>query len=68
MNSRNSSELDLEHGLPTTPADVEALRRINRSQSVPTEEYLRFLASLTPGPAAALRTRPGPRGLPFVLP
>jgi hypothetical protein len=68
MSSRDSSELDLESGLPTTAADVEALRRISRSQSVTTEEYLRFLASLTPESAAVLRARPGPRGLPFVLP
>jgi hypothetical protein len=68
MSSSDSFELDLERGLPTTAADVEALRRLSQSQSVSTEQYLRFLACLTPATPAALRGRPGPQGPPFVLP
>ncbi len=53
--SRDSDLLDLERGLPTTPADVLALRRIKRGRRLSTEEYLRALAQLPPRPPA---TRP----------
>ena len=65
--------LDLERGLPTTAADVEALRRARAPVGPPsaadTAEYLRFLASLPPPSPAELRARPGPApGPPFRLP
>lgn len=65
--------LDLERGLPTTPADVAALRRARAPSGPPsaadTAEYLRFLASLPQPSAAELRSRPGPaQGPPFRLP
>jgi hypothetical protein len=68
MSSSDSSDLDLEKGLPTSVADVEALRRLSRSRSVTTEQYLRFLAWLKQATPAELRGRPGPHGAPFVLP
>lgn len=59
--------LDLERDLPTTAADVEALRR-HRPGPMDGHAYLRFLASLPPPSWKALRVRPGPRGeRPFEL-
>jgi hypothetical protein len=65
--------LDLERGLPTTPADVAALRRARAPAGPPSAAsaaaYLRFAASLPPPSAAELRARPGPApGPPFRLP
>lgn len=66
MSSGDSAEtLDLDRDLPTTPAEVAALRRVRRSP-VTLEDYLRFLAALEP-PPDALRRRPGPCGEPFSL-
>jgi hypothetical protein len=44
--SRDSDLLDLERGIPTTPADVLALRRVKHSRRLSTEDYLRALARL----------------------
>lgn len=55
--SRDSELLDLERGLPTTPADILALRRIKGSRRLSTEEYLRALASLPPRPRDRSRKR-----------
>jgi hypothetical protein len=57
----NESLIDLERGLPTTQADIEALRRARRSPPMSPSEYLRFLSSLTVS-MKALRERRGPRG------
>lgn len=68
MSSKRPSEpLDLERGLPTTPADVEALRRARSLTRLSPEAYLRFLAQFPPPDEAALRARRGPRGEPFKL-
>ncbi|MCG6928509.1 MAG: hypothetical protein LJF30_24775 [Acidobacteria bacterium] len=55
--SEDSDLLDLESGLPTTPADVLALRRVRRSRRLSTEEYLRALARLPPRPPGAAASR-----------
>lgn len=63
MPSNERSELlDLEKGLPTTPADVLALRRLRQPRPVSTGDYLRFLALLGPPRPEDLRGRRGPRG------
>ena len=69
MSSSDRSEpLDLEKGLPTTPDDVAALRRIRRSGPILTsEQYFRLLAALPQPSAEDLRRRRGPRGEPFRL-
>ena len=69
MSSSGRSEpLDLEKGLPTTPEDVAALRRLRRSGPILTpEEYFRFLAALPQPSADDLRRRRGPWGEPFRL-
>ena len=55
--SRDSDLLDLEKGLPTTPADILALRRIRQSRRVSTVDYLRALARLPPRPPDSARER-----------
>jgi hypothetical protein len=55
--SQASEPLDLETGLPTTPADVVALRRIRGDRWLSTEDYLRAEARLPSLPRAALRAR-----------
>jgi hypothetical protein len=68
MSSRERSEpLDLERGLPTTRADVVALRRIRGLGTLPTAAYLSALASLPRPSWETLRARPGPRGEVFDL-
>lgn len=65
---RPSDAFDLDRDLPTTTADVEALRRA-RVRGGSTEEYLRFLRDLGHVPAERLRERRLPRGdAPFRLP
>ena len=64
----HSEPLDLDHGLPTTDADVAILRRLRQPSTLATEDYLRFLALLVPPSTEALRARRGPRGEPFRLP
>jgi hypothetical protein len=48
VSSSDSHLLDLERGLPTSPADVLALRRAKASRRLSTEDYLRALARLPP--------------------
>lgn len=56
--SRRSEPLDLERGLPTTPEDVAALRRIRAARRrLSTADYLRALSQLPPLPPEALRRR-----------
>lgn len=60
--NERSDLLDLEKGLPTTPADVLALRRLRLPRTVSTADYLRFLALLGPARPEHLRARRGPHG------
>ena len=60
--NERSDRLDLEKGLPTSPADVLALRRLRQPRPVSTAEFLRFLALLGPPRPQDLRARRGPRG------
>jgi hypothetical protein len=69
MKSSNRSEpLDLDRDLPTTQADVLALRRAKAlTPPLDLDDYLRFLAQLPP--PAVVRARPAPRAFPiFELP
>jgi hypothetical protein len=52
--SSRRSEIDFERGVPTTPADVEALRRVRLRRRLSTEDYLSALARL-PAPPGELR-------------
>jgi hypothetical protein len=66
--SEPSETLNLERDLPTSPADVAALRRAMAAAALDLEGYLRFLAQLPVPTAAALRARRAPRGeLPFEI-
>ena len=64
--SSRHSEIDFERGVPTTPADVEALRRVRLRRRLSTEDYLRALARLTPPSRDRQRGREG-GGEPFRL-
>ena len=67
--SDSSDDLDLERGLPVTPADVAAQRRAHEaSRTMTFTEYLAFLASFPPASYEELKQRPHPRGEPFTLP
>lgn len=55
--SKDSELLDLQRGIPTTPADVLALRRAKHSRRLSTADYLRALARLPQLPLAARRSR-----------
>jgi hypothetical protein len=55
--SRDSELLDLERGIPTTPADILALRRVKQSRRLSTEDYLRALRGLPELPLGARRGR-----------
>ena len=69
MTGSSPCYLDLERGVPTTPADVEALRRIRAARWLSTEEYLRALARLPAPDDEAVRSRKRARGAePFRLP
>jgi hypothetical protein len=62
------SEIDFERGVPTTPADVEALRRVRRLRRLSTEDYLRALALLPPAaPELILRRKSVGAAEPFRL-
>ena len=66
--SSRRSELDLERGVPTTPDDVEALRRVAERRRLATEDYLRALALLPPlSPEAVKRRRRAGGAEPFRL-
>lgn len=69
MSSSKPSEiLDLARDLPTTAADVAALRQARRrSMRLSPAEYLSFLESLPSPTPEELRARRGPRGEPFEL-
>jgi hypothetical protein len=51
------SDLDLERGVPTTAADVLALRRVRRSRRLSTEQYLRALSRVPPLPPGTIERR-----------
>jgi hypothetical protein len=59
--SSRRSDLDLGR-IPTTPADVAALRHVRETRHLTTEEYLRALAQLPAPPIEALRARKLARG------
>ena len=66
--SSRRSELDLAKGVPTTPEDVAALRRVRAARRLTTEQYLKALAGLTAPPLEVLRARKRARGSePFSL-
>jgi hypothetical protein len=66
--SSRPCDLDLERGVPTTPADVEALRRVRLSRRLTTEQYLRALGSLEAPSPEVLEARRRARGTePFRL-
>jgi hypothetical protein len=68
MSSNDHPEpLDLARDLPTTPADVTILDRLEPVPRLTLEAYIRFSGLLGPLPAHALRARPGPAGEPFDL-
>jgi hypothetical protein len=56
------SDLDLDRGVPTTRADVEALRRVRRSRCLSTEQYLLALARLPVPPPEVLEARRRAKG------
>jgi len=68
MSSSDSPDrLDLERGLPVTPADVAAQRRLRVHSALSLADYLAFLESV-PAPAyEELKRRRCPRGEPFIL-
>jgi hypothetical protein len=63
----SADRLALNRGLPTTAADVAALRRLGAPRPIDLEAYLRFLQAIGDVPADLLRTRRGPKGPPFEL-
>ncbi len=61
--------MDLERDLPTTAADVAALRRAAAACRRAAIDYLAFLEIFGETSPERLRSRPGPRGeVPFELP
>lgn len=66
--SSRPSELDLSRGIPTTPADVVALRHVRAARRLSAEHYLKALAGLEPPSLEALRARKRAHGAePFRL-
>lgn len=63
---KTESRIDLEHDLPTTAEDVEALRRV-RHPPMTAEQYLAFLRQFPSPSFEDLRHRRGPHGEPFEL-
>jgi len=59
--------LVLGRDLPTSPEDVDALRRIRSATVITLADYLRFLGRLVPSSTSMLRSRRGPGGRPFDL-
>jgi len=57
----------LSADLPTTPADVEALRRARAASRMSPEDIAVALEQLGTLSSERLRSRPGPRGEPFTL-
>jgi hypothetical protein len=66
MSSSTSSDLDLDKGLPTTEADVQALARLPPAR-LSTEEYLILLRFFEPKDTSTLRDHVGPGGVIFEL-
>ena len=58
----------LEEDLPTTPADIEALRRARDGSRMTPADVAAVAEQLGPPSADELRARPGPQGEPFELP
>lgn len=58
----------LENDLPTSAADVEALRRARAASSMTPSDIVRALEQLGTLSPERRRARPGPRGEPFDLP
>ncbi len=52
--------MDLDRDLPTTEADVAALRRARVGARADPIDYLTFLRTFGDTPPAVLRARPGP--------
>ncbi len=69
MRSSGPSDLlDLERGLPTTAADVAALRRARTAMRLDLDAYLRFLEQFPAPTSEALKARGGPSSSePFTL-
>ena len=69
MKSRKSSRpLNLSRDLPTSAADVSALRQAQQSSRMDLESYLKFLAGFPAPSLDELRARKGPAGSkPFEL-
>lgn len=65
--SRHSEPLDLDDGLPVSPADIEALHRARGLGQPDLRAYLEFLARIPPPSHEQLRRKPGPHGEPFSL-
>jgi hypothetical protein len=65
--SDSAERLALDRDLPTTAADVAALRRARRGARIELEAYLRFLGHLAAPAAGVLRARRGPTGPAFSL-
>ena len=65
---RSSKPLDPSRDLPTSAADVIALRQARKSDRMSFEAYPKFLASFPAPSLAELRARKGPAGdKPFEL-
>jgi hypothetical protein len=67
MSSKQAEPLDLDKDLPTTPEDVEALKRIRESRRLPFQEYLEWLSRLELPAEAAGRRRTHSGCAPFEL-
>lgn len=68
MSSPKATEpsIDLERDVPTTPEDVEAMRRARRIE-VSGDDWWALVRQLTPPSYEELKNRRGPRGEPFEL-
>lgn len=62
-----SDLISLETDLPTSEADVEALRRAREASRMSPEDIAATIAQLGTLSPERLRSRPGPRGRPFTL-
>jgi hypothetical protein len=65
-NDRSERAASLDWDIPTTPADIEVLRRHGAGKS-DTQAYLRFLAGFPAASPQVLRMKKGPCGEPFRL-
>jgi hypothetical protein len=64
----SSEPLDLDRGLPVTPEDVPAQRRLQAPSFASVAGCQAFLATLPAPTYEEMKARRGPRGEPFVLP